>query len=60
MANVNKFESLLIDVEANIFLVNGRDVSRSGKELHLHFKDGKWSLAITEDTIYTSQIDERR
>lgn len=48
------FHSLEIDIEKGIYKVNGRDISESGKELHLDFSDGNWSLAITEDTIYSS------
>lgn len=54
MAKQGKFRSLQIDVEKGIYVVNGRDISKSGKELHLNFEDGQWSLSITEDTIYSS------
>ena len=54
MAKQDIFHSLTIDVDKGIYEVNGRDISESGKELHLDFSDGQWSLVITEDTIYSS------
>lgn len=39
-----------------IYKINGRDISKSGKKLHLDFSDGQWSLVITEDTIYSSDL----
>ena len=54
MARKEAFSSLVIDIDKGIYEVNGRDISKSGKELHLDFKDGEWSLAITEDVIFSS------
>ncbi len=53
-ARREKLHSLHIDIEKGIYEVNGRDVSASGKELHLDFEGGQWSLLITEDTIFSS------
>ena len=54
MAILQKFHSIHIDVDKGIFEVNGRNISQSGKEIHLTFEDGIWSLVVSEDTIYTS------
>lgn len=48
------FKSLRIDVDKNIYEVNGRDVSKSGYYLNLVFEHGEWSLIITEDQIYNT------
>ncbi len=53
VAKIEEFHSLQIDVDNGFFLVNGRDISKSGKELHLSFENGRWSLLITEDTIFS-------
>lgn len=54
MAKQDQFHSLEINIEKEIYKVNGRDISESGKKLHLDFSDGQCSLVITEDTIYSS------
>ncbi len=54
MAKLEILHSLQIDIDKGIYLVNGRDISKSGKELHLDFEDGQWSLIVTEDSIYSS------
>lgn len=51
---MEELKSLHIDVEKEIYQVNGRDISKSGKYLRLIFENGEWSLMITEDTFYTS------
>ena len=56
MAKQDVFHSLEINIKKGIYKVNGRDISESGKELHLDFSDGQWSLVITEDTIYSSDL----
>lgn len=53
MARRENLKKLIIDVEAGIYEINGRDVSDSGKALSLEFENGIWSLMITEDTLYT-------
>ena len=60
MARFEEFHSLRIDLDKGIFEVNGRNISSSGKELHLHFEKGMWSLVVEEDTVYSSdrQIKE--
>lgn len=54
MARHEELKSLVLDIENGIFTVNGRDISESGKELHLDFEDGNWSLMISEDHIYST------
>lgn len=51
---MEKLNSLHIDVEKGIYEVNGRDISQSGKYLRLVFKDGTWTLVISEDTGYST------
>lgn len=48
-----ELKSLVIDVEKGIYEVNGRDVKESGCALTASYENGKWSLTITEETIYT-------
>lgn len=54
MAKIEKFESVHIDVDKNIYKVNGRDISKSGRYLELTFENGHWSLMISEDTFYST------
>lgn len=54
MAKIEKFESVHIDVDKNIYKVNGRDISKSGRYLELTFENGHWSLMISEDTLYNT------
>ena len=54
MAKIEKLTSVYIDVDKNIYKVNGRDISKSGKYLELTFENGRWSLMISEDTIYNT------
>ena len=54
MAKIEKLKTLIIDVEQDIYKVNGRDISESGKRCSLEFEDGEWSLMVTEDTLYTT------
>lgn len=49
-----KLKSLYIDTEKEIYEVNGRDISKSGKYMNLTFENGEWSLVITEDTLFTT------
>ena len=60
MAAFENFHSLHIDLDKGIYEVNGRNISSSGKKLHLHFEKGMWSLVVAEDTVYSSdpQIKE--
>lgn len=58
VARKEQLKSLHIDVDKNIYEVNGRDISSSGKYLELTFENGEWSLMITEDTIYNTN-DQR-
>lgn len=51
---MEKLDSLYIDVKEDIYEVNGRDISQSGKYLNLVFKDGAWTLVISEDTAYST------
>lgn len=49
-----KLESIYIDVEKDIYEVNGRDISKSGQYLSLVYENGTWSLIVTEDILYTT------
>ena len=54
MPKIEKFESLHIDINKGIYEVNGRDVSKSGKNMNLTFEDGEWTLEISEDSFFAS------
>lgn len=54
MPKIEKFESLHIDINKGIYEVNGRDVSKSGKNMNLTFEDGVWTLEISEDSFFAS------
>lgn len=49
-----KLKSVIIDVEKGIYEVNGKSIASGCSELTLEFKEGKWSLALTEDSIYST------
>lgn len=49
-----KLKSILIDVEKGIYEVNGKSIASGCSELTLEFKKGEWSLALTEDSIYST------
>lgn len=49
-----KLQTLEIDVEKNIYRINGRDISSSCYEVNLSFKNGTWSLMISENRLYTT------
>nr|DAP78050.1 MAG TPA: hypothetical protein [Caudoviricetes sp.] len=51
---IEELKSLHIDVEKNIYEVNGRDISQSGKYFNLVFEDGTWTLVVSEDTGYST------
>lgn len=53
-----KLKSVLIDVENGIYEVNGRSIASSCCELSLDFKNGEWSLALTEDSVYSTSESE--
>ena len=48
-----ELKSLVIDVEKGIYEINGKDVKESGCAMTVNYENGKWSLMITEQTIYT-------
>lgn len=52
--NKEELKTLEIDMDRNIFKVNGRDISNSGHYMSLTFEHGTWSLMITEDTLYST------
>lgn len=49
-----ELKTLEIDMDRNVFKVNGRDISNSGKYMSLTFEHGTWSLMITEDKFYST------
>lgn len=51
---IEELKSLHIDVEKNIYEVNGRDISQNGKYFNLVFEDGTWTLVVSEDTGYST------
>lgn len=52
--NIEELKTLQVDTQKGICLINGEDVSASGKYLRLEFKNGTWSLMITEDRFWVS------
>lgn len=51
---IAKLKSLIINVEDNIFKLNGEDIGDTTTELHLDYENGEWSLQVTRDHTYTS------
>lgn len=56
---IERLDSLRIDVKKDIYEVNGRDISKSGKYLNLVFKEGNWTLMISEDTVYSTSVHSK-
>ena len=52
--NKEELKTLEIDVDRNIYKVNGRDISNSGYYMNLTFEHGTWSLMIKEDKLYST------
>lgn len=48
-----KFVSIHIDREKEIYEINGEE-KRNVSHLELEFKNGEWSLMITEDVFYNT------
>ena len=53
-----ELKSLIIDVENNIYKLNGENIGGYVSELELVFAKGKWSLQITKDEFYESAATE--
>lgn len=53
---VEQFKSIHIDLQKGIFEVNGRDISKSGHKLSLECSNGEWTLVVSEDTLYTTNV----
>lgn len=49
-----KLKTVQIDVEKGLCLVNGEDFSSNGSYFKLEFKDGEWSLELTEDRFFVA------
>lgn len=56
---MERLASLHIDVKKDIYEVNGRDISQSGKYLNLVFEDGTWTLVVSEDTGYSTNAHSK-
>lgn len=51
---IDLLETIQIDTQKGICLINGTDVSKQGKYLKLEFENGEWSLMITTDKYFSS------
>ena len=51
---IEELKTFQVDTQKGICLINGEDVSANSKYLRLEFKDGLWSLTITEDKFWVS------
>lgn len=58
MVERKKFESLTIDIEKNIFSLNGEDMNGVSR-LDIDFDNGRWTLLVTKDEIYTQAASEK-
>ena len=56
---IKELKTLQVDTEKGICLVNGEDISSTGKYLKLEFENGEWSLVITEDRYFASPATEQ-
>lgn len=52
-----ELKSLNIDIEKSIFLLNGEEM-RGISRLDIDFDNGKWSLLVTKDELYTQAATE--
>lgn len=50
------FKSIHIDLEKDIYELNGECISETTSELNLYFENGKWSLQITKEDCYASEV----
>lgn len=48
------FKSIHIDIEKEIYLLNGEKVPMVSR-IDLEFNNGKWSLLITRDELYVQE-----
>lgn len=52
------FKSIHIDIDKGICLLNGKALSMVSR-CNLEFNNGKWSLLITRDELYSQKISEK-
>ena len=50
-----EFRSLHVDLDKNIYEINGKVVSPKCFYLKLELENGEWSLQISTDEFYTSK-----
>lgn len=48
-------QSLVIDVERGVYLLNGVNIGDNTSKLHLDFENGEWSLRVTQDQTYETR-----
>ena len=47
-----ELKHLMIDTDNGICRINGQDLGDCISELHIEFKDGKWTLQVTQDKVF--------
>ena len=52
------FKSIHIDIDKGICLLNGEALSMVSR-CNLEFNNGKWSLLITKDELYSQEISKK-
>lgn len=53
-----KLKSLIIDVENNIYELNGEPM-KAISEMRLDFNNGKWTLTVSEDIVYEQSTPDK-
>lgn len=53
------WNTLYIDVSKGTCVLNGVDISKDTSELHLDFKDGKWSLVATKTSGFVERFNRK-
>lgn len=51
--------TLDIDVRKGVCILNGVDISKETSELHLDFKDGKWSLVVAKTSGFVERFNAK-
>lgn len=55
MDSIEKLETLEINTQEGICIINGIDLSKETSYLKLEFENGEWSLHITTEYAFSSE-----
>lgn len=58
MVERKRLNSLVIDLEKGIYLLNGEDM-KGVSRLDIEFDNGNWTLLVTKEEIYVQAASEK-